>query len=82
TKRAQEIADGVFKTVQSSGKMVDERQLKQFFAYGSSATNQQDLRTVFGGLEPIIGELGGSTTAVGLRTAYTRTNGMMALMPR
>lgn len=82
TKRAQEIADGIFKTVQSSGKMVDERQLKQFFAYGSSATNQQDLRTVFGGLEPIIGELGGSTTAVGLRTAYTRTNGMMALMPR
>ncbi|WP_433867102.1 hypothetical protein [Ralstonia wenshanensis] len=82
TKRAQEIADGIFKAVQSSGKMVDERQLKQFFAFGSSATNQQDLRTVFGGLEPIIGELGGSTTAVGLRTAYTRTNGMMALMPR
>lgn len=82
TKRAQDIADGAFKAVQSSGKMVDERQLKQFFAYGSSATNQQDLRTVFGGLEPIIGELGGSTTAVGLRTAYTRTNGMMALPPR
>ncbi len=82
TKRAQEIADGVFKAVQSSGKMVDERQLKQFFAYGGSATNQQQLRTVFGGLEPIIGELGGSTTAVGLRTAYTRTNGMMALPPK
>ena len=82
TQRAKEIADGVFKAVQSSGKMVDERQLKQFFAYGSSATNQQNLRTVFAELEPIIAELGGSTTAVGLRTAYTRTNGMMAMPPK
>jgi hypothetical protein len=82
TKRAQAIVDGVFKATQSSGRMVDERQLKQFVAYGSSATNQLGLRTIFGGLEPIIGELGGSTTAVGLRTAYTRTNGMMAMMPK
>jgi hypothetical protein len=81
TKRAAAIADGMFKASQSSGRMVDERQLKQFFAYGSSATNQQDLRTVFGGLEPIIGELGGSTTGTGLRTAFNRVNGMMALMP-
>ena len=50
-------ADGVFKASQSSGRMVDERQLKQFVAYGSSATNQQTLRTIFGGLEPIIGEI-------------------------
>ena len=82
TNRARAIADGVFKAAQSSGGMVDERQLKQFVAYGSSATNQLGLRTIFGGMEPIIGELGGSTTGVGLRTAYTRTNGMMALMPR
>lgn len=82
TNRAKEIADGVFKAVQSSGKMVDERQLKQFFAYGSSSTNQQSLRTVFGALEPIIGELGGSTTAVGMRTAYTRTNGMLSKPPK
>lgn len=82
TKRAQAIADGVFKAAQSSGRMVDERQLKQFVAYGSSATNQLGLRAIFGGLEPIIGEMGGSTTGVGLRTAYNRVNGMMALMPR
>lgn len=81
-RRAQAIADGVFKAAQSSGGMVDERQLKQFVAYGSSATNQLDIRTIFGGLEPIIGEMGGSTVGTGLRTAYTRTNGMMALMPR
>lgn len=81
-KRAAAIADGVFKAAMSSGRMVDERQLKQFVAYGSSATNQLNLSTIFGGLEPIIGELGGSQTGVGLRTAYGRTNGMMALMPR
>lgn len=82
TGRAKAIADGVFKAAQSSGRMVDERQLKQFVAYGSSATNQLSLRTIFGGLEPIIGEMGGSTTGVGLRTAYNRVNGMLALMPR
>ncbi|WP_394791526.1 hypothetical protein [Rhodoferax sp.] len=82
TTRATAIADGIFKAGQSSGKMVDERQLKQFVAYGSSATNQLGIRTIFGALEPIIGELGGSTTAVGLRTAYSRTNGMMSLPPR
>ncbi|WP_176315916.1 hypothetical protein, partial [Burkholderia vietnamiensis] len=82
TKRAQEIADGMFKASQSSGRMVDERQLKQFFAFGSSASNQQLLRTVFGGLEPIIGEMGGSTVGTGMRTAYNRVNGTMALVPK
>ncbi|MQY52110.1 hypothetical protein HCX48_09500 [Rhodocyclus tenuis] len=81
-KRAEEIADGVFKAVQSSGKMVDERQLKQFVAYGSSATNSLSMRAIFGGLEPIIGEFGGSTVATGLRTAFTRMSGGMALPPK
>lgn len=81
-KRAAEIADGVFKAVQSSGKMVDERQLKQFIAYGGSATNQLGMRAIFGGLEPIIGEFGGSQTATGLLTAYNRVNGTMSLPPK
>lgn len=81
-RRATEIADGVFKAVQSSGKMVDERQLKQFVAYGSSATNSLSMRSIFGGLEPIIGEFGGSTVATGLRTAFTRMSGGMALPPK
>jgi hypothetical protein len=80
-KRAAEIAGGVFKAVQSSGRMIDERQLKQFVAYGSSATNSMDMRAIFGGLEPIIGEFGGSTVATGLRTAFTRMSGAMALPP-
>lgn len=81
-RKASEIADGVFKAVQSSGKMVDERQLKQFVAYGSSATNSLSMRSIFGGLEPIIGEFGGSTVATGLRTAFTRMSGAMALPPK
>jgi hypothetical protein len=79
--RANAITDGVFKAVQSSGKLIDERQLKLFVNYGSSATNQQSLRTIFGGLEPLIGMLQGSSVGVGMRTAYTRMNGMMALPP-
>lgn len=82
TQRASEIVDAVFKASQASGRLVDENQLKQFVAYGSSATNQQNIRTIFAGLEPIIAEMGGSTTAVGLRTAYTRMNGMMSLPPK
>ncbi len=82
TNKAQAIVDGVFKASQASGRLVDENQLKQFVAYGSSATNHQSIRTIMGALEPIIAEMGGSTTAVGLRTAYTRVNGMMSLPPK
>jgi len=82
TAKATAIADGIFKAAQSSGKMVDERQLKQFVAYGSSATNSLSMRSIFGGLEPIIGEFGGSTVATGLRTAFTRMSGGMALPPK
>ena len=82
TEKAKAIVDGVFKAVQSSGRMVDERQLKQFVAYGSSATNSIDPRAIFGGLEPIIGELGGSTVGTGLRTAFTRMSGAMSMPPQ
>ena len=82
TKRAQDIVDGAFKAVQSSGKMVDERQLKLFITRGASAVNQLSTRTIFGALEPIIGEYGGEQVATGLQTAYSRTNGTMSLPPR
>lgn len=82
TKRASEIVDAVFRASQASGRLVDENQLKHFVSYGSSATNQQNIKTIFAGLEPIIAEMGGSTTAVGLRTAYTRMNGMMSMPPK
>ncbi|MEI5528341.1 hypothetical protein WB388_48210, partial [Streptomyces brasiliscabiei] len=62
--------------------MIDERQLKQFVAYGSSATNSIDMRALFGGLEPLIGEFGGSTVGTGLRTAFTRMSGAMSMPPK
>ena len=82
TNRAIEIADGVFKATQSSGGMVNEQQLKQFVAYGSSAATNIQLREMFGGLEPVIGALGGSTSGMGLRTAYNRVTGGIALVPK
>jgi hypothetical protein len=81
-KRAVAVSDAVFKASQSSGGLVDERQLKHFVSYGSSAVNAQSLRAIFGGLEPIIGEFGGMQTATGLTTAYRRTNGMLSLPPK
>lgn len=80
--KAKAIVDAVFKASQASGRLVDESQLRQFVAYGSSATNQQSIKSIFAWLEPVIAEMGGSTTAVGLRTAYTRMNGMMSLPPK
>ncbi|MBB3213422.1 hypothetical protein FHW67_002714 [Herbaspirillum sp. Sphag1AN] len=82
TKKATAIADGVFKAVQSSGRMVNEAQLKQFATMGGSATNQQSYQTIFAGLEPIIGMFGGSTTATGMLTAYNRVNGTMSMPPK
>ncbi|WP_213876162.1 hypothetical protein [Pseudomonas sp. dw_358] len=79
--KAAAIADGVFKASQSSGKMVSERDLKQFMAYGGVAVSSLTPKTVFAGLEPIIGALGGSAVATGLMTAYSRTHGMMAMTP-
>jgi len=38
-------------------------------------------RMLFGGLEPIIGEMGGSTAGTGFQTAFNRLNGIMSLAP-
>jgi hypothetical protein len=81
TARAQEIADAVFKAAQSSGGMVDPRQLRLFRTYAMTASAGLSDRMMFGGLEPLIGELGGSTAGTGLQTAYNRLNGIMSLAP-
>ncbi|MGA8120388.1 hypothetical protein [Rouxiella badensis] len=82
TARASAIVDGVFKASQSSGRIVNERQLKLFVAHGSTATNHQSLRAMFGALEPIIGEMGGDVASNGMLTAYNRLNGNMSLIPK
>lgn len=67
--------DAAFRSVQASGKMISPDQLRQFRAYGgASAANLSD-EAIFAGLEPIMGELKGSTTGMGLRTAWNRMHG-------
>ncbi|WP_137010155.1 hypothetical protein [Aquitalea aquatilis] len=76
-RRAAQIVDAAFKSVAASGRMITPDQLRQFRSYGGTAVaNYKDL-SVFAGLEPIIGELKGSTTGMGLRTAYGRLQGLI-----
>jgi hypothetical protein len=75
TARANEIVGGVFKAVQSSGKMVSERDLRQFITMGGSAVSGLPMDKIFGALEPIIGEFGGSSVGTGMNTAYRLLNG-------
>ncbi|PVZ90364.1 hypothetical protein C9426_03045 [Serratia sp. S1B] len=79
--RAQQIVDGVYKAVQSSGKMISNRDLRQFISQAGPAAVSLTDKTVFAGLEPIIGEFGGFKVGTGLNTAYNRTHGIMALAP-
>jgi hypothetical protein len=77
SRRAASIVDMAFRSVQASGKMITPDQLRQFRAYGGSAVaNYSDL-AIFASLEPIMGELKGSTTGMGLRTAYNRMQGLI-----
>ncbi|MDE1139977.1 MAG: hypothetical protein PW999_10040 [Paraburkholderia tropica] len=81
SKRAAEIADAVFRASMSSGGMVDARQLRMFKTYAMTASAGLSDRMLFGGLEPIIGEMGGSTAGTGFQTAFNRLNGIMSLAP-
>jgi hypothetical protein len=75
--RAAQIVDSAFKAVAASGKMITPDQLRQFRSYGGTAVANYKDMTIFAGLEPIIGELKGSTTGMGLRTAYSRLQGLI-----
>jgi len=75
--RAKAIVDAAFRSVQASGKMISPDQLRQFRAYGGAATANLSDEAIFAGLEPIMGELKGSTTGMGLRTASNRMHGVV-----
>lgn len=75
--RAAQIVDAAFRSVQASGKMISPEQLRQFRTYGSSAVSNYSDQAIFASLEPIIGELKGSTTGTGLRTASNRMHGVV-----
>jgi hypothetical protein len=69
------IADAGWKAIQSSGGNVNWEQMRQFMARGGVAAQGLSDTTLFGKLEPIIGELKGSTAGNAWMTAYNRLVG-------
>ena len=78
-QRFNELMDAGFKAIQSSGGNVDFTQYRQFMAKaGTSAFNLSN-KALFAELEPIIGELKGSSAGDALMTSYNRLNGIIKL---
>jgi hypothetical protein len=69
------IADEGWKAIQSSGGNINWEQMRQFMARGGVAAQGLTDQTLFGKMEPIIGELKGSTAGNALMTAYNRLVG-------
>lgn len=69
------IADSGWKAIQSSGGNVNWEQLRQFQARGGVAAQGLSDRGLYGQLEPVIGELKGSTAGNAIMTAYNRLIG-------
>lgn len=78
-ERFNALMDAAFRAIQSSGGNVDFTQYRQFMAKaGTSAFNLSN-KALFAQLEPIIGELKGSSAGEALMTAYNRLNGIVML---
>ncbi|MBZ6409102.1 MAG: hypothetical protein LBE96_14645 [Kalamiella piersonii] len=78
-ERFNELMDAAFRAIQSSGGNVDFTQYRQFMAKaGTSAFNLSN-KALFAELEPVIGELKGSSAGDALMTAYNRLNGIIRL---
>ncbi|EPS1221701.1 hypothetical protein ACVBR5_000932 [Burkholderia cenocepacia] len=73
------IADMGWKAMRSSGGNVDWSQYRQFLARGGVAAQGLSDQSLFAELEPIIGEMKGSTAGFSLRTAFNRLNGIIKL---
>lgn len=73
------IADMGWKAMRSSGGNVDWSQYRQFLARGGVAAQGLSDQSLFAELEPIIGEMKGSTAGFSLRTAFNRLNGIIRL---
>mgnify|MGYP000318318923 CR=1 FL=1 len=76
-RRFGELLDAGFRAVQSSGGNVDFTQYRQFMARGGSSALSLSNLSLFADLEPIIGEMKGSTAGNALMTAFNRMNGIV-----
>lgn len=75
-KQFNNLIEGGFKAVQSSGGAVDWSQYRQLFSKGGSAATNLDPKVLFAKLEPFIGDMKGGQVGEALATTYRRTNGL------
>jgi len=78
-EKFMKIANSGWKAIQSSGGNIDWEQLRQFKARAGVAGQNLNDNVLYGKLEPIIGELKGSTAGFALRTSYNRLMGVTRL---
>lgn len=78
-ERINRLIDAAFRAIQSSGGNVDFTQYRQFMAKAGTAAFGLSNKALFAELEPIIGELKGSSAGDALMTAYNRLNGIIKL---
>ena len=69
------IADAGWKAIQTSGGNVNWEQLRQFMAKGGVAAMGLSNESLYGQLEPVIGELKGTSAGAAWMTAYNRLVG-------
>ena len=69
------IADAGWKAIQTSGGNVNWEQLRQFKARGGVAAQGLSNEALYGEMEPIIGEMKGSTAGNALMTGFNRLIG-------
>jgi hypothetical protein len=69
------IADAGWKAIRSSGGNINWEQMRQFMARGGVAAQGLTNTALFGKLEPVIGELKGSTAGNAWMTSYNRLVG-------
>ena len=67
--RAGEIADAVFKAVQSSKHAISEKDYLDFLKQSGGAADKMSDRTLFGGLQPMMSMMGGADLAKGMQAA-------------
>lgn len=73
------LMDMGFRAIQSSGGNIDFTQLRQFYSKAGTSAYGLTPKALFAELEPIIGELKGSTAGDALMTSYNRLNGIIKL---
>ena len=78
-EKFNQIANQGYKAIQSSQGNIDWEQLRQFAARSGTSGQLLSDEALFGKLEPIIGELKGSTAGTALMTAYNRLTGVVKL---